>query len=107
MPFPQNQKVLTLICMNPPDTILVSNLPENTPEFAIQIYFEKFAPVAHVKFVSPTQALLTFKSHEGKKVDYMLSFQTSENKDVVFVFCVSSTIIFYNSTLANSPSLLL
>ena len=74
MPFPQNQNVLTLIRMNPPDTVLVSSLPANTPDFAIQIYFDKFASVAHVRFVSPTQALLTFKSHEGKKLDraYML-----------------------------------
>ena len=86
MPFPQNQNVLTLIPMNPPDTVLVSNLPANTPEFAIQIYFDKFAPVAHVRFAPPTQALLTFKSHEGKKVGCacMLDFQTSEKKDVVF-----------------------
>ena len=91
MPFPQNQTVLTLIRLNPPDTILVSNLPANTPEFAIQIYFDKFAPVAHVRFVPPTQALLTFKSHKGKKVDCacMLDFKISEKKDVVFCVCIS------------------
>lgn len=66
MPFPQNQKVLTLIHMNPTQTVLVSNLPENTPEFAIQMYFDKFGPIDHIRCVPPTQALLTFKSHEGE-----------------------------------------
>ena len=52
--------------VTPSDTVLVSNLPPNTPEFATEIYFDKFAPVARVKSLSATQALITFKSHEGK-----------------------------------------
>ena len=67
-PFPQNKEVLTVSPVEPTDTVLVSNLPPNTPDFATEIFFGRFAPVAHVKPISPTQALLTFKSHEGKKL---------------------------------------
>ena len=52
----------------PSDTVLVSNLPPNTPDFATEIYFDKFGPIARVKCISPSQALVTFKTHESKKV---------------------------------------
>ena len=74
MPFPQNQMELTLTDMDPTQTILVSNLPKNTPKFATQMYFDRFAPVDHIRCVPPTQALVTFKTHEGEKVDYVWDF---------------------------------
>ena len=83
-PFPQNKEVLTLNPVTPSDTILVSNLPPNTPDFATEIYFDKFAPIAHVKSISPTQALVTFKSHEGKKVDHTVhEYITHECKQLI------------------------
>jgi len=76
--------VLTLNPVTPSDTVLVSNLPPNTPDFATEIYFDKFAPIACVKSISPTQALITFKSHEGKKVDHTVyEYVTHECKQLI------------------------
>ena len=75
-PFPQGQVILSFSPMKPPDTVVVSNLPENTPEFVLELYFYSCAPVERVKLVPPNQALVTFKNHQSMQTIANINFFT-------------------------------
>ena len=60
------------------DTLLISNLPENTDEFVMEMYFESSksggceGAIEKIHFVEPKVAQVQFKDPQGKKYSQSL-----------------------------------